>query len=76
MKTISIVYCKPCGYLPRANDAAEAVRRELGFDVTLVPGTGGIFEVKVGEEVVAKRVMGRFPDADEIVAAVAKAVRA
>ena len=34
-------------------------------------GTGGIFEVKVGEQTVAKRIKGHFPDAAEIVAAIA-----
>ena len=45
--------------------------RKFAIDATLVPGTGGIFEVKVGEHTVAKRIKGHFPDAAEIVAAVA-----
>jgi len=43
---------------------------------TLVPGTGGIFEVRVGDKVVAKRSMGHFPDEIEIVKAVAAAEKA
>jgi selenoprotein W-related protein len=43
---------------------------------TLVPDTGGIFEVRVGDKVVAKRSMGHFPDEIEIVKAVAAAEKA
>jgi selenoprotein W-related protein len=40
-----------------------------------VAGKGGIFEVQVGDKVVAKRVKGHFPDAAEIVKAVAAVAR-
>jgi selenoprotein W-related protein len=40
-----------------------------------VPGKGGIFEVRVGDEVVAKRIKGHFPDTAEIVETVSVAVR-
>jgi selenoprotein W-related protein len=42
-------------------------------EAKLVPGTGGIFEVRVGEATVAKRSKGHFPDPAEVVAAVAAA---
>ena len=48
MKSVSIVYCKPCGYLKRATDAAAALEKLPGVTATLVPGRGGIFEVRVG----------------------------
>lgn len=70
MTGISITYCKPCGYEKRAIEAAELLQRELGIAATLVPGRGGIFEVKAGDQVVAKRRLGRFPSPAEIVAAV------
>jgi selenoprotein W-related protein len=73
MSDVSIVYCRPCGYEKRAKAAAAALRQQLAVDATLVPGTGGVFEVKVGGEVVAKRSKGHFPDAAEIVAAVTAA---
>ena len=76
MKNVSITYCKPCGYERRAADAAAALQKELALAATLVPGTGGIFEVRVGDEVVAKRGKGHFPDTAEIVAAVSAAVKA
>jgi selenoprotein W-related protein len=76
MKKVSITYCKPCGYERRASDAAAALQKELALAATLVPGTGGIFEVRVGDEVVAKRAKSHFPDTAEIVAAVSAAVKA
>jgi selenoprotein W-related protein len=41
-----------------------------------VPGKGGIFEIRVGDEVVVARSQGHFPDAAEIVEAVAAAMKA
>lgn len=76
MKSVSIVYCKPCGYLKRATDAAAALEKMPGVTATLVPGRGGIFEVRVGDQVVAKRVQSHFPDTAEIVKAVAAAAKA
>jgi selenoprotein W-related protein len=76
MTAVSIVYCKPCGYEKRAAAAAVALKKELSIAATLVPGKGGIFEVRVGDKVVAKRIKGHFPDPAEIVEAVSAAVRA
>jgi selenoprotein W-related protein len=75
MSDVSIIYCRPCGYEKRAKDAAAALRERLALEARLVPGTGGIFEVKVGEVTVARRAKGHFPDASEVVAAVAAAVK-
>jgi len=75
MPDVSIIYCKPCGYEKRASDAAAALRDQLKLTANLVPGTGGIFEVRVGDKVVAKRAHGHFPDAREIVEAVSGAVK-
>jgi selenoprotein W-related protein len=74
MPNVSITYCKPCGYLRRAEDAAAELQKQLGIAATLVPGKGGIFEVQVDGNVVAKKRLWHFPDAKEIVAAVAGAV--
>jgi selenoprotein W-related protein len=73
MSNVSIIYCRPCGYEKRAKDVAAALRAELSVDAKLVPGSGGIFEVKVGDKTVAKRAKGHFPDAAEVVASVAAA---
>lgn len=73
MTEVSIVYCKPCGYAGRAADAAAALQKQLKLTASLSPGTGGIFEVRVNDKVVAKRSKGHFPDTAEIVAAVSAA---
>lgn len=73
MPEVTIVYCRPCGYEKRAKDAAEALRRQLGLEPVLVPGKGGVFQIKVGDSVVASRSKGHFPSPDEIVAAVTAA---
>lgn len=74
MAEISIIYCKPCGYLKRAEDAASALRERLDIEAELVPGTGGIFEVRVDDKVVAQRSREGFPDPAEVVAAVSAAL--
>lgn len=39
---------------------------EIG-ELALVPGTGGVFEVRIGDEVIWSRVdQGRFPDIKEL----------
>lgn len=75
MANVSIVYCKPCGYEKRAMDAAADLHKQLGVTATLVPGTGGIFEVQVDGKVVAKRTLGSFPDSAKITAAVSAALK-
>lgn len=70
MKTITITYCKPCGYLKRAEAAASSLKAELGIEPKLLSGKGGIFEVAVDGNVVAKRTRDSFPDEKAIVAAV------
>jgi selenoprotein W-related protein len=75
MADVSIVYCKPCGYARRAADAAAALEKRLKLTARLQPGTGGIFEVRVDDSIVAKRSRGYFPDAAEIVAAVSAALK-
>jgi len=71
---VSIGYCRPCGYEKRAQDIAVSLQRQLGIVATLVPGKGGVFEVTVEGETVARRRKGHFPDAAEVVAAVAAAL--
>jgi selenoprotein W-related protein len=74
MNDVVITYCRPCGYEKRAKVAVSELREHLGVAAALKAGTGGIFEVRVGDEVVTKRTKEHFPDAGEIVAAVSKAL--
>jgi selenoprotein W-related protein len=71
MSDVSIVYCRPCGYEKRAREIAAALRERLSVTAVLVPGKGGIFEVKVGDTIVAKRSKGHFPDPSDVAEAVA-----
>jgi len=44
--------------------------REFGTATKLIKGSGGVFEVKVdGALVFSKAALGRFPDPDEVAAA-------
>jgi len=70
MSEVTIICCRPCGYEKRAKEVAAALRRQLGLDADLVPGKGVIFQVKLGERIVASHSKGHFPDGDDIVAAV------
>ena len=73
MSDVTIVYCRPCGYEQRAREVAAALLDQLALQATLVPGTGGVFEVRLGEKTVARRAKGYFPGPDDVVAAVAAA---
>ena len=67
---VEIEYCTQCRWLLRAGWTARELlttfQAELG-EVALVPGTGGIFDVRVGEQVVWSRAAeGRFPELKEL----------
>lgn len=55
MPTVEIEYCVPCDLLGKAQTVQEHVLEAFGQDLdalALVPGDGGIFEVRVDGEVV------------------------
>lgn len=64
--TVTITYCTRCNWLLRAGWMAQELLSTFGEDlggVTLVPGTGGIFEITVDGVTVWERVRdGGFPD--------------
>jgi selenoprotein W-related protein len=67
---VAITYCTQCGWLLRAGWMAQELLTtfdtELG-EVALIPGSGGVFEVRVdGELVWSRRVQGRFPESKEL----------
>jgi len=67
---IEIEYCKQCRWLLRAAWMAQELlstfEREVG-GVTLVPGSGGVFDVRVeGAPVWSRQEAGRFPDIKEL----------
>ena len=63
---VTIAYCTRCNWLLRAGWMAQELLSTFGTElggVTLVPGTGGIFEIRVGDELVWERTRaGGFPD--------------
>jgi selenoprotein W-related protein len=66
MTAISITYCTGCNWLLRSGWMAQELLSTFGTDiggVTLIPGTGGTFEIRVGDELVWDRKRdGGFPD--------------
>lgn len=67
---IQIEYCRQCRFLLRAAWLAQELlttfETELA-EVALVPGQGGIFEVRLdGQVVFARSAEGRFPESKEL----------
>jgi selenoprotein W-related protein len=67
---IEIRYCTQCRWLLRAAWYAQELlttfEPDLG-EVALVPGTGGIFEVRVdGDTLWSRKAAGRFPELKEL----------
>ena len=64
---IRITYCTQCNWMLRAAWMAQELLSTFGADlgsVTLVPGTGGVFEVAVdGETIWERKKDGGFPEA-------------
>ena len=70
LPVVAITYCRQCRWLLRAAWMAQELLTTFEDDlggVTLIPGTGGIFEVKVGDALVwSRKAEGRFPDITEL----------
>ena len=67
---ITIEYCSRCRFILRASWTAQELLMtfadEIG-EVALIPGQGGVFDVRVdGELVYSKSAPGRFPEAAEL----------
>lgn len=67
---IEIEYCTQCRWLLRAAWMAQELlttfESELG-GVSLIPGSGGIFEVRLdGEVLFSRKAAGRFPESKEL----------
>ncbi|MEJ2684792.1 MAG: SelT/SelW/SelH family protein [Candidatus Sulfobium sp.] len=69
---ISIEYCGTCNYRPMAAALAMAVKKATGIQAELMHSRDmGAFEVRVdGRLIFSKRQSGRFPENEEIVAAI------
>jgi len=70
MPRIEIEYCRQCRWLLRAAWMAQELlttfEDELG-SVALVPGTGGVFIVRTGDQIIwSRKDEGRFPEIAEL----------
>ena len=67
---LSIEYCTQCNFRGRAvwlaQELLAALEQELA-GVTLVPGRGGVFDVRLGAELLfSQKLAGRFPEPREL----------
>lgn len=63
---VEIEYCVRCQWLLRAAWLAQELPGTFG-EVALVPGRGGIFEVRAqGRRLWSRAAEGRFPEAKEL----------
>jgi selenoprotein W-related protein len=64
--SLTIVYCTQCNWLLRSAWMAQEVLQTFSLEIgsmTLVPGTGGIFEIRLDGELIWERKRdGGFPD--------------
>jgi selenoprotein W-related protein len=67
---VEIEFCTQCRWLLRAGwtaqDLLTTFQDELG-EVALIPGTGGVFEVRVDDATIwSRKDEGRFPELKEL----------
>ncbi len=67
---IEIEYCTQCRWLLRAAWMAQELLFTFEYDiarVSLVPGTGGVFVVRLnGDVLFSRKEQGRFPESKEL----------
>ena len=67
---VEITFCAQCNFLLRAAWMAQELLSTFGSDleaVALKPGSGGIFEVHLDDELLfSRRQAGRFPESKEL----------
>lgn len=67
---VEIEYCTQCRWLMRAAWMAQELLTTFEAElsgVTLIPGTGGIFDVRLdGTTIFSRKEQGRFPESKEL----------
>jgi selenoprotein W-related protein len=67
---VEIEYCTQCRWVLRAGWMAQELLVTFGVEigeVALVPGTGGVFDVRVdGDTIWSRKAEGRFPEMKEL----------
>ena len=70
MNKVEIKYCKKCRWLLRSSWMAQEILNTFEEEVdelSLLPGTGGIFEITVNDQLIwSRKEMGGFPDIAEL----------
>lgn len=70
MNKIEIKYCSKCRWLLRSTWMAQEILTTFEDEVdelSLQPGTGGIFEIIANSDVIwSRKAMGRFPEIAEL----------
>ncbi|MFD2725756.1 SelT/SelW/SelH family protein [Hyunsoonleella rubra] len=68
--TIKIIYCTQCRWLLRATWMSQELLTTFADEIdelTLVPGSGGVFEVYANEaQVWSRKAMNGFPEITEL----------
>lgn len=67
---VEIEYCTQCRWLLRAAWLAQELLTTFEADLTavsLLPGTGGVFEVRLNDAIIfSRKEAGRFPESKEL----------
>ncbi|MBS1824423.1 MAG: SelT/SelW/SelH family protein [Acidobacteria bacterium] len=67
---LEIEYCTQCRWLLRAAWISQEMLTTFGAElgeVAIVPGSGGVFEVRLdGETIFSRAAEGRFPESKEL----------
>lgn len=67
---IEIEYCRQCRFVLRATWITQEILMTLGEDIgeiALIPGEGGIFDVRLnGETLFSRKEKDRFPESKEL----------
>lgn len=70
MHHITISYCTQCRWMLRSAWMAQELLTTFDGEIaemTLKPGTGGVFEVTVDDQLIwSRKAEGRFPDIKEL----------
>lgn len=61
--------------MPRAAGLADEIKKQFGIEPDLIKGKNGVFEVKLGDELIfSKKDLERFPEHGEVESQLAKKV--
>lgn len=79
MSELEIEYCVPCGLLPTAEQIGHALLEAFGERIQALrmkPGRGGVFKVRVDDEVIFDKTTDADDDLGAIVNRVGERLRA